>query len=409
MRLRDLEILRWAHGGAGLAIPVGGPLAGRVVFVEGGAVPGDRVVVDVLKANRRWARARLVAIEVPSGQRVAPPCPLQARCGGCPWMVGSLELQAASRLAILTGEAHKRLGWSDEEAAVRVGLAEVPGAAALGYRARLRLAWKRARGTLVLGYRARRSHDLIDVRHCAVASPALNAALGEARARAQATGARAGEVRLIAGEEGVAVSVEPTGGAPELLGPEAVTVRFGARVQRASPATFVQANPTVAAAIGDAIEGAAWDLGGAHAVELFAGSGLLTQSLWAAGYTVDAYEVDPSARAPFEAAAAASGSPKSRWHRADLLSIGLVTPPPAARPDLVLLDPPRGGADPVMPWIRASGAARVLMVSCDVATAFRDLATLVADGRYRVTEVRGYDMFPHTGHQEVFAVAEPVG
>ena len=40
--LSDLEVIRWAHGGDGVAVPASGPLAGMVVFVPGG-VPGDRV------------------------------------------------------------------------------------------------------------------------------------------------------------------------------------------------------------------------------------------------------------------------------------------------------------------------------------------------------------------------------
>ena len=44
------------------------------------------------------------------------------------------------------------------------------------------------------------------------------------------------------------------------------------------------------------------------------------------------------------------------------------------------------------------------MVSCDVATGLRDLATLQAAG-YRVARLTSYDMFPHTGHQELVAEA----
>ena len=116
MRLQELEIQRWAHGGDGVGVPGSGPMAGVVVFVRG-AVPGDVVEVEVVERRRRWARAALVAVTSPSTERVPVPCPIQAACGGCPWMPGSADAQATSRLAILKGEAAKRLGWRDDEVA----------------------------------------------------------------------------------------------------------------------------------------------------------------------------------------------------------------------------------------------------------------------------------------------------
>lgn len=60
-----------------------------------------------------------------------------------------------------------------------------------------------------------------------------------------------------------------------------------------------------------------------------------------------------------------------------------------------------------MPWVRAAGASHVIYVSCDLATGLRDLQLLTQDGRYRVVEVVGLDMFAHSGHQEIIsALAE---
>ena len=67
------------------------------------------------------------------------------------------------------------------------------------------------------------------------------------------------------------------------------------------------------------------------------------------------------------------------------------------------------GAKAMVPWIATSAARQVVLISCDVASAFRDLAMLKATGRWTVTSVTGYDMFPHTGHQEVFAELVRVG
>ena len=42
------------------------------------------------------------------------------------------------------------------------------------------------------------------------------------------------------------------------------------------------------------------------------------------------------------------------------------------------------------------------MVSCDVATGVRDAAALTeSPGGYEIVNITSYDMFPHTGHQEL--------
>jgi len=403
--LAGLTVLRWAHGGDAVAIPEAGPLEGCVVFIPG-AVPGDVVRVAITSRKRRWARARLLAVERPSPDRVEPPCPVQARCGGCPWMVGTVEAQARSRRAILEGEARKHLDWSEGEARARIRLAEAAGdEGGLGYRPRIKLGFAVEGDDVRLGYRARSTHDLVDLDACAIAAPGINASLPGLREALRARGEARGDATLVAGEEGVAIRVQPARGQAWSLGPERVTVRFGDVALAASPRAFLQPNARVVGQLLDRIRSLAEAAGGRRAVELFAGGGLLTTALWAAGYEVDAYEVDDAGRAAFEALRAVRGvSPeRGRWHRADLLRDGVPTPAPQGPIDLVLLDAPRQGARDIIPWIRASGASAVILVSCDVATGMRDLAALTEGGGWQVTSIEGHDMFPHTGHQEILA------
>ncbi|MCB9728198.1 MAG: class I SAM-dependent RNA methyltransferase [Deltaproteobacteria bacterium] len=397
MELTGLEILRWAHGGDGVGVPVQGELAGAVVFVPR-AVPGDVVRCRIVRRKKRWARAELVAIERSSPHRVTPVCPVQAECGGCPWMAGAPAAQAASRRAILGGEVDKRLGASQE--VVRLA---PPAGATLGYRARVRMAWEvDARGQVRLGYRAPGSHRLVDVPGCPVAAPAIEAALPALRELLSERGPGRGEVSLVAGREGVAGRIAPERGAPIAIGPPSVTLGEEPYAIRADAETFVQANPAVARAIAEQVEAMAREAGGRHAVELFAGAGTLTLPLLRAGYRVTAYESAAGARAWFHDNVAGRG--EATWHLCDLLATGVPWPAPEP-PDLVLLDPPRTGALEMMAWVRACGARVVLMVSCDVSTAMRDLAALVEGGAWAVTDIVGHDMFPHTGHQEVVARA----
>src|SRR3984957_17270270 len=66
-----------AYGGAGVA-----RLEGYVVFVQG-AIPGDTVLVEVGKAKRAYAEARVIEVVTPSPDRIEP----VAQHPGAPWQV----------------------------------------------------------------------------------------------------------------------------------------------------------------------------------------------------------------------------------------------------------------------------------------------------------------------------------
>ena len=74
--------------------------------------------------------------------------------------------------------------------------------------------------------------------------------------------------------------------------------------------------------------------------------------------------------------------------------------------DRVLLDPPRAGAAAVLPLIGASGARRVVYISCHAASLARDAGSLVHEHGFRLLAAGVMDMFPHTAHVESLALFE---
>jgi 23S rRNA (uracil1939-C5)-methyltransferase len=72
----------------------------------------------------------------------------------------------------------------------------------------------------------------------------------------------------------------------------------------------------------------------------------------------------------------------------------------------VLLDPPRAGAREVLPAIAASGAQRVVYVSCHPGSLARDAGLLVSEHGFTLKAAGVMDMFPHTAHVESIAVFE---
>jgi 23S rRNA (uracil1939-C5)-methyltransferase len=75
--------------------------------------------------------------------------------------------------------------------------------------------------------------------------------------------------------------------------------------------------------------------------------------------------------------------------------------------DVVLLNPPRTGVDERVTTALESWRTSVralFYVSCDPATLARDLARL---SRYRLVDVRAFDMFPQTAHVETLCELVP--
>ena len=75
-----------------------------------------------------------------------------------------------------------------------------------------------------------------------------------------------------------------------------------------------------------------------------------------------------------------------------------------AKPDVVVLDPPRAGARAkVCRQIAAAGASSVVYIACDPTSLARDTATLVEEG-YKLTDIRAFDIYPMTHHVETVAL-----
>ena len=84
-----LDILSLGSEGQGV-----GRVDGYAVFVPG-ALAGERVRVHIIKTTARYAVGKLLAVEVPSPDRVAPACPAFPACGGCTLQHLAYEAQLA--------------------------------------------------------------------------------------------------------------------------------------------------------------------------------------------------------------------------------------------------------------------------------------------------------------------------
>lgn len=144
--------------------------------------------------------------------------------------------------------------------------------------------------------------------------------------------------------------------------------------------------------------------GGGLAWDLYAGVGLFSRVLARSFGRVTAVEVNPAAVADLRSALSKSG-PNSLAIQSTSLDFLRRAVFDRDRPGLIVLDPPRAGADfEVCGLLKRIAAPTLVYVSCDPATLARDLAALQAS--YSLADLHLLDLFPQTSHLETVAVLE---
>jgi len=138
---------------------------------------------------------------------------------------------------------------------------------------------------------------------------------------------------------------------------------------------------------------------GGRVLDAYCGMGTIT--LWLSGKSREVVGVEENPRSieAARAAAHANGVQNARFVRGD----AAVELPRLAGEgwDAVVVDPPRSGlTTESVEALRTGAARRLVYVSCNPQTLLRDARLLSG---WRLSEVRGIDMFPHTTHVECVA------
>jgi len=142
---------------------------------------------------------------------------------------------------------------------------------------------------------------------------------------------------------------------------------------------------------------------GAAVLDLFCGAGNFSLPAAKRGALVLGVDSDPIAIGAAQRNAEQFGLRDARFTAMAAQQMAPFLLRAGYRPEVVILDPPRSGARALMKMITALGAARVVYVSCNVATLVRDLRVLTADG-YEISSVKAFDFFPNTHHCEVLTL-----
>jgi len=332
-------------------------------------IDGEKAIVPFSIPGETWRVAPQAALLEPSPDRVAPPCPYFGRCGGCQLQHISEGRQLAEKQRWLAATL------------ARVVFPEkirppIPSPKHWHYRRRIQL-HVGPKGEV--GFYAHRSREVVPIDECRIADPALNAKILEVKRRAQTA--------LQGPKKPASLTFELT-----LQEDGSVEIRQGGEER-----SFLQVNPEANRRLIEVLQAALTALRPRRVLELFAGSGNLSFPLAVPG--VDWLAVESNPRAVEEGRRRSEQEGGVRWRLGQAAKTAERLYQSGERFDLVLLDPPRGGAEDCLPVFRKRRPPAILYVSCHPPALKQDLQVLVKAG-YAVDWVQAIDFFPQTMNLE---------
>ena len=424
----ELEIVTLTNLGVGLGrIPLRDPASGEesqwVVMVPF-SLPGERVRARAFRNHKNFTEADLLEVLTPSPHRIAPPCPLFGRCGGCQYQHFTYTEQLAWKRRQV-GELLRHMAGLEFSVSPVIGSPRE-----YGYRSKITPHFNPPRPRDAAGDKGQETSttsdttalspgaqplaartafdeknfpigflrqgtrfDLIDVPRCYIATDAINEKLPEVRAKTRARAAagefkRAGTLLLRHAQEGVITEYDAV--IHEQVGD--LKLHFLAR-------DFFQNNPFILPAFTRYVRAQAAASGARFLVDAYCGSGLFALTAAPAFEQVAGVEISETSINFARENAAANGIANATFLAGDASAIfsGLTFPPGDT---VVVIDPPRKGCDEnFLNQLFAFGPRAVVYVSCDPATQMRDLKHFTARG-YTLGAVQPFDLFPQTRHLE---------
>lgn len=412
----EVVIEKLVHGGQGL-----GTLEdGRKVFVWG-ALPGEKVMIRILKGKRSYAEAITEEVREASPFRVAPR--EENYLSTSPWQIVAFGAENDYKRRIVEElfiQAHVSLPAFSITAA----------GDNWHYRNKMEYSFWGDDNGLHLALHTRGSHQKNIVEGSELARPAIDNAAQAMLAELQKHGLRAGDLKTIIircsqdGQAVVSLFVKPNGFV-ELKKPAEVK---GLRVYHSNPKSpasvptallyergdvqlhdtllgrqftydgdsFFQVNlPVFEQALARIKDHFA---GEKEIVDMYAGTGSIGLSI--ATQKVDLIELDPASTAMARINAGASGI------EAEVIEASSEKVPDYITSDKpVIFDPPRAGLhDKLIYHVLDTRPPRIAYLSCNPATQARDLAKL--QEVYDITYFEVFNFFPHTPHIETLAILE---
>jgi 23S rRNA (uracil1939-C5)-methyltransferase len=431
-------------------------LDGKVVFIEG-ALPTERVQVDVHRQKNQWEQGTLRSLDRESSQRVRPRCPhfgLHAgACGGCKMQ----HLESAAQVAVKQRVLEDNLWHLAKVKPDRI-LRPIEGPSwGYRFRARLSVRYVAKKATVLVGFHERKSRYVADMGECAVLPahvsrllmplrsligqmdqrdrlPQIELAVGDSvtalvlRHLEPMTSADLQKLRAFAVQHDVQWWLQP--GGPDtvhVLDPQSPPLAYRLAEfdveMPFKPTDFTQVNPMINRVLVhravQCLEASPED----QVIDWFCGLGNFTLPLARHARHVWGIEGSTTLVERAQSNAGLNGlSAKTTFEARNLFEMDPATLAALPQAQRWLIDPPREGAfalskalaDLCASEAHAASAAwqpprRIVYVSCNPATLARDAGLLVHQAGYRCVAAGVVNMFAHTAHVESMAVFDKKG
>lgn len=425
------DVVDLSHEGRGIA-----HVEGKATFIDD-ALPGERVEWRRLKRSRNFDEGRLERVLTPSVDRVEPQCSHFGVCGGCALQHlaadKQLEFKERQLFDSLTRIGH--VAPADRLPPLR--------ADTWHYRRRARLAarWVPKKGKTVVGFRERSTTYITDLKSCEVLTSEVARLIEPLSALITALSVRDRVPQIEVAHADTAIALVIRVLSPLTSDDEALLREF-ARVQQVElylqpggyetvarfdgepaplfyrlpefdvtihflPTDFLQINgPLNERMVARALE-LLQPQADEDVLDLFCGLGNFSLPLARRARHVVGVEGEAGLVERARNNARSNAITNADFYVANLAAEDLGSSAWARRKYAkVLLDPPRAGAREVLPVIAASGANRIVYVSCHPGSLARDAGILVNEHGFVLAAAGVMDMFPHTAHVESIAVFE---
>lgn len=363
-----VRIEKLAIGGAGVARH-----DGLVIFVDQ-AAPGDEVLIEITKAKKNFAEARIVQILKPAPSRRTPPCPVANECGGCNWQHIDESEQLRQKELLVRESLQKFLRDRDFNY-----LPIQPSPRSLRYRNRIQP--KIANGRF--GFFARGSYRIVETSDCLITEEPLAQQMPRVR-----------EWALQQRDQGRL----------EMYLTEKDEIRYGFVEDEDDGVGFSQVNrfqneDLVRTALD-------WSSGKyRHIYDLYSGAGNFSFPLAQLHQVpLTAVELNPK----LVARGREQKHPDIEFVHSDVEKYLIKAA--VSSQGLVILDPPRAGcSEAIMKRLADIQPQKIIYISCHPVSLARDLkwffdwSKKLGKERLQLRRVQAFEMFPQTDHVETIA------
>jgi 23S rRNA (uracil1939-C5)-methyltransferase len=406
--LIQVEIKALAYGSGCIGVIKSGPLSGKKVFLEN-TLPGELVEARINSDKGNFAHASMLRVLERAEGRVEPPCPYFVECGGCELQHMTIETQRREKLRMVadTLRFQARL---EAVNGVKLCGEHLPSYA---YRRRIAVHVNEAG---LIGFYRQGTGDVVDIRECMIADPAINLSLSATRPLLSRYSKIVGGAVFERDDTGVSMLIKmrsantpPTRFLEECKSSiEDFRIEAQGKIVLEQRRTGTSNFPTGHfSQVNDAgnrvlIDEVCSTVRCEEVTELYAGAGNFSFDLLNRVKRVDAVEIDSRlVRFGEERALAANVADSLRFFEISCEKF-------LRKYDLrecVVLDPPRSGAKNLVEFFNRKVVNQIVYVSCNLPSLCRDLVGLTSRG-FTLRELRVVDMFPQTHHVEIIALLD---